>query len=99
MLVLLDTNIVIDFVLGRQPFFVEAAELMIANPNTFGHFVIYESDNKSFQNSKKQLIDEIAIKYKVASNRLRFFFVKEKNPFSFFTSYFEFWLVPKKKNR
>jgi hypothetical protein len=69
------------------------SEILLANQELRGHIVIFDSSAKQFNQTEKQLLNEISEKLNVTRNQLRTFFIKQpKNNMP----YYELWLVPKK---
>lgn len=72
------------------------ADYLSANPDMRAHIVITGKTSENFAKMAKELQNQLLDEYGVSSNRLKFFFVKNKNyPYQF--EGVEFWLVPQKK--
>jgi hypothetical protein len=69
------------------------SEFLAANPNTYGHFVIYAESSKDFPKEKQRITKEI-LKAGIPVNRTKFFFIENNLTIS---PYAEVWLVPKNK--
>lgn len=61
--------------------------ILEANPLATGNLVIADENQKAFQEKKRELLSALS---GIDPVRLRFFFVKSKNP------YVEYWIVPKR---
>ncbi|MCU0238421.1 MAG: hypothetical protein MUC29_03190 [Pyrinomonadaceae bacterium] len=69
------------------------SEILLANQELRGHIVIFDSSAKQFNQTEKQLLNEISEKLNVPLNQLRTFFIKQPK---INMPYYELWLVPKK---
>jgi hypothetical protein len=71
------------------------SEILSANPNLWGHIVIFGDTQKDFLKTNNELLGEIPNKFNFLKNQVRTFFIKTKG-----NSYphYELWFVPKKKH-
>jgi len=63
------------------------SSLLLANPNSKGHLVIYENSIKDYYQTKRKIVKELVNENDVPRNQLKFFFLKNNKPNT------EFWFV------
>ncbi len=71
------------------------SEYLEANPKTRGHFVIKARSKEEFRKEQSEVINLLTKKYKITTERLRFFYVKE-NKSGWDYPQVEVWLVPQR---
>jgi hypothetical protein len=86
------------YVLGEDsicPTFVpgDYADLINANPNVFGHLVIFNGSKAERKETSAFWLKSFTGDFKVPRNRLKVFYAKDKSGFN----HVEFWIVPRKK--
>ena len=69
------------------------SEYLEANPTSRGHFVVKANSKEKFRKEKSEIENLLNKKYKINSERLRFFYVKE-NKSGWDYPQVEVWLVP-----
>lgn len=69
------------------------ADLILANPTARGHLVIRARTKKLMRETEKEVLDELINSYRLPRNRLKLFYVNEKDYRSEETDV-EFWFVP-----
>lgn len=79
-----------DQICSSVPFEKVYAEYLNANPNAFGHIVIYGKSRRNYQRQKNET--QILLK-DAPQNRLRFFQIRDER------ENVEYWLVPRKKKK
>jgi hypothetical protein len=73
------------------------SEYLEGNPTARGHFVIKEKSKETYLKEQAKITNLLVGKYKIAPNRLRFFYVRENKPRWEYPQV-EVWLVPRKLN-
>lgn len=71
------------------------SEYLDANPTTRGHFVVKAKSKEDFHKEQSEIVNLLTKKYKINSERLRFFYVKE-NKSRWDYPQVEIWLVPQR---
>ncbi|CAN5690019.1 hypothetical protein BH20ACI4_BH20ACI4_30100 [soil metagenome] len=68
------------------------SKILLGNPNSKGHIVIFGNSYNDFYQTKKEILEELINKNEVPREQLKCFYIKSKK------SNVEFWFVPESKN-